>query len=359
MIRTAIIGLGNRGRATLRRYMVLEGLEIVALADLNQANLSSALEIITQEKGRCDAMTCSSPYGWKQMAEREDIDLIVICTDWQSHTPIATYAMRKGRHVAVEVPAATTLDECRLLVSTAQETGCHCLMMENCCYDPFHLGSLEIVRQGLIGEVTHCEGAYIHDLSQEIQAGTYHDAWMPRYVASHGGNPYPTHGLGPACQIMDIGGSDSLVSLYSASTKTGGLNHTIINTRLGRTIMLDYDITTPRPYSRRQTVCGTLGFIEKYPTPTLYIDGHSYTGQDAIDAVFGHIPQHYRKIMEDGQRLKVPNMMNYIMDASMTQALETGRCPDIAVKDAALWSAIAPLTAKSSETGLPVEIPSF
>ena len=355
--RVAIVGLGHRGRATLSRYMALDDVRVVALADLDESNLHASLDIISGRDWRPD--TYASPYGWQSIAERDDVDLMVICTDWQSHTPIAAYAMRQGRNVAIEVPAATTIDECRLLVSTAQQTGRTCAMLENCCFDPFHLGTLALVQDGSLGEVTHCAGAYIHDLSPDIQNGTYRDSWMPRYVATHCGNPYPTHGLGPVCQLLGIDtGDDTLLSVYSAGTAVGGLNHSIITTQRGRTITLDYDVTTPRPYNRRQTVCGTKGFVEKYPTPTLCMGGTTLTGDDATEAVIAHVPQRFKEIMQRGEQLAVPNMMNYIMDVCLLRHLQRGDSFP-SVRDAALWSAFGPLTEESARSGQAVAVPQF
>lgn len=162
-----------------------------------------------------------------------------------------------------------------------------------------------MAQRGLFGEIMHVEGAYIHDLRSmyfaEESEGGYHNHWGKRYSIEHTGNPYPTHGLGPACQILDIHRSDRMEYLVSMSTHQAGMseyarrlfgeyspeahqkyqlgdvNTTLIHTLKGKTIMLQYDISTPRPYSRLQTVCGTLGFAQKYPVPCIALDPNGDT----------------------------------------------------------------------------------
>ena len=115
-------------------------------------------------RGFPEAAPYSGEEGWKQLCERDDIDLVYIVTPWQLHVPMAVYAMEHGKHVAVEVPAATSLEECWQLVNTAEKTQRHCMMLENCVYDFFELTTLNMARQGLFGDILHVEGAYIHDL---------------------------------------------------------------------------------------------------------------------------------------------------------------------------------------------------
>src|SRR5690606_16359726 len=105
---------------------------------------------------------------WKEMCDSDDYDLIYICTQWELHTPIAVYAMEHGKHVAVEIPAATTVDDCWKLVETSENTKKHCVILENCCYDFYELLTLNMVRQGFFGEIIHVEGAYIHDIINSL-----------------------------------------------------------------------------------------------------------------------------------------------------------------------------------------------
>jgi predicted dehydrogenase len=207
MVRLAFIGLGNRGVLTLQRYLQIEGVEIKALCEIREGNLVKAQKIL-REAGYPQPDGYTGPDGWKRMCERDDIDLVFICTDWLTHTPMAVYSMEHGKHVAIEVPAAMTVEECWKLVDTAEKTRQHCMMLENCCYDPFALTTLNMAQQGVFGEITHVEGAYIHDLRSiyfaDESKGGFHNHWGKKYSIEHTGNPYPTHGLGPVCQILNI-----------------------------------------------------------------------------------------------------------------------------------------------------------
>ena len=151
VVRIGLIGLGNRGLLTLERYMLIEHVEIKALCEIRPGNLAKGQALLTKG-GHPAATGYAGENGWQQMCCNPDIDLIIICTDWLTHAPMATYAMEQGKHVAIEVPAAMTVAECWQLVDTAERTRRHCIMLENCCYDAFALTTLNMARQGLFGE---------------------------------------------------------------------------------------------------------------------------------------------------------------------------------------------------------------
>lgn len=326
-IRIALIGLGRRGLKTLRRYAYVENAEISLLCDINP-------QTVPPEYAHLPFTA-----DWRE-ACRSDVDLVYICTPWDTHCSMACYAMKAGRHVAVEVPAAMTVEECYRIVETSRHTGCRLFMTENCCYDLFHLETLEMQRAGLLGELTHLEGAYIHPL-EDNEAG----AWMRESYLRHGGNPYPTHAIGPICQLLGDDRPERLVSL----TGRNGINTTLIRTVGGVSIMLSLDVATPgRPYSRLQTVCGTRGFVQKYPRPTVHVEGEWDRRAPLI------------RLWHKGHELGVPNEMNYVMDCRLVEALTTDRPFDFDVTDAALWSSIAPLSRESAlGGGIPVKIPDF
>lgn len=390
VVRIGFIGLGNRGILALERYMHLDGIEVKALCDLRKENIARAEAIL--EKFNCPkAVNYSEEGKWRKMCECMDIDLIYICTDWLTHTDIAVYAMQQGCHVALEVPAAMTVADCWRLVDTAEQTRRHCMMLENCCYDAFALTTLNMVQQGVLGEITHAEGAYIHDLRRSYFAdaseGGFHNHWMKLYSEKHTGNPYPTHGLGPVCQWMNIHRGDRMEYLVSMSSQQAGLssyaccrfgehsseamqlyqmgdvNTTLIRTVKGRTIVLQYDVVTPRPYSRHQTVCGTKGFMQKYPVPCILLD--EYGKEPLSGEVFDRIMEQYKHpftatIGEEAKRKGMPNEMNYIMDYRLVHCLHHGLPLDQDVYDAAEWSCITELSELSVKQGsIPVEIPDF
>ena len=344
MIRIAIIGMGQRGQATLSRLRDIGTVQIVA--------------------------TCDREKDWHEVVSRPDIDLVYICTPWELHVEMAVETMKQGKHVAIEVPAAMTVSECELLVRISRWTDRHCVMLENCCYDTWHLGIREMVQQGLLGEVTHLEGAYIHTVNSD---------WMLQQRQQHQGNPYPTHGLGPMCQLLAPNDRlETLVSMSAYNKATGDhINDTLLRTRFGVTMLLQYDTSTPRPYNRLQTVCGTKGFAQKYPLPTLQLqdtpDGPiCLTGEEATRYVESHIPALFRQLIDEGNERHVPNIMNYMMDRRLIDVLEQEVAGsheegekrkvhlDMEVHEAALWSSITELTERSaSQGGATVLIPDF
>lgn len=364
VVRIGFIGLGNRGMATLRRYLVIEDVEIVALCDINQTHLAEAAELL-HSHGMSQPVLLDAEDGWRALCRRDDVDLIYICTDWLTHTPMACYAMEQGKHVAIEVPAATTVEECWQLVDTAERTRRHCFMLENCCYDTFHQATLTMADEGLLGTLTHLEGAYIHDLRDKYEADGP-KGWMARLCGQHKGNPYPTHGIGPVCQLLKIHRGDKLDYLVSMTPSTDVphdvcVNNTLIRTIKGKTILLQYDVTTPRPYSRMQTVCGTRGYVQKYPRRCIMLDGHEPVKGDAVEPLVAqYTSPDIAAIQAEGYRLGVTNIMNYTMDRRLIYCLREGLPLDIDVYDAAEWSCIAELSEQSAlNGGIPVKIPDF
>lgn len=366
VVRIAFIGMGNRGLATLKRYMMLEGVEFVAICDLNPENIQKAEEIIRGSVHQ-DCRMYTGTEDWMQICRAPHIDLIYICTDWNAHAAMAIEAMTCGKHVAVEVPLAMTVEDCWRIVDTAEKTQRHCFMLENCCYDPFALMTLRMAQDGLLGDITHCEGAYIHDLRDRYHAdssnGGYFNGWMSEYCQGFQGNPYPTHGLGPIAQLLNIHRGDRLKYLVSMPGKTEAgnpmINNTLIRTELGVSILLQYDVSTPRPYSRLQTTCGTKGFTQKYPQPCVRIDAQPEELETA------HFLDTYRHPLsatlgEEGKAVGATNEMNYIMDRRLIYCLQNGLPLDMDVYDAAEWSCITQLSALSAaQGGCPVEIPDF
>lgn len=366
VIRMAFIGMGNRGLATLKRYMMQKGVQIIAICDLNPENILKAKEILAQtEHKECKMYTGSED--WRTVCRASNLDLIYICTDWNTHAAMAIDAMECGKHVAVEVPLAMTVEDCWNIVETAEQTQRHCFMLENCCYDPFALMTLRMAQEGVLGDITHCEGAYIHDLRERYHADTrnggYFNGWMAEYCQGFQGNPYPTHGLGPIAQLLNIHRGDRLKYLVSipgkAENGTPMVNNTLLRTEKDVSILLQYDVSTPRPYSRLQTTCGTKGFTQKYPVPCVRIDGQP---EEHDAAYFQKIYQHplSATLGEEGKAAGATNEMNYIMDRRLIYCLQNGLPLDMDVYDAAEWSCITQLSAQSAALGgQPIEIPDF
>lgn len=364
VVHIGMVGVGHRGQATMERYRFVEGAEICALADLSPQALAAAQQLLPAPLPSRDIF-CGDD-AWKDICQHPDLDLIYICTDWDSHTAIAVEAMRCGKHVAVEVPAATTIEECWWLVRTAEETQRHCFMTENCCYDWFSLATRELYRQGFFGTVTHCEGAYIHDWRDHFErVGTVSAGY--REGCRRGGNPYPTHAIGPIAQLLGFHREDQMLSLVSMTGQADGvdslLGHVssaLISTARGVTILLQFDGTTPRPYSRIQAICGTKAFAQKYPVPVLKTDLEELHAAEAEHRLLSLTESPAFALWKEGTARGVPNAMNYAMDCRLIHCLRQGLPLDMDVYDAAEWSCLTELTRLSAQQGgAPVSIPDF
>ena len=323
-----IVGLGKRGVATLRRYRHLaDRARFVALCDIHEQSCREANQILL-ETGRGEAQILSLD----EMCRSKEIDLVYVCTNWESHAEIAIKALEAGKDVGLEIPAATTLPDWQRLKEAAERSKGRLLMLENCCFDPFHLGMMGMVKAGVLGEISHLEGAYIHYLAEKAATG-------------YAGNPYPTHGIGPICQLL---GDDKLTAISSIN---GGnsVNHSILKTEKGRSVLLQFDETTPRPYSRMQTLCGTKGFVQKYPLPTVQIGSEVYAGDKALDYVSQYIDSKYQELIDEGSSMGVENIMNYIMDRRVMDSLSYAEPFEINLSEALTWSSIIFLSAQSAQ----------
>lgn len=391
VVRVAFIGLGNRGEEAVRRFMYLDSVEVVALCDVNKAYVERSRQILDRN-GKQPALEFSdSPEDWKKVCELKNVDLIYICTPWELHTPIAVYAMEQGKHVALEVPAALTIDECWQLVNTAEKTRRHCMMLENCCYDFFEMATLNMAQQGVLGEITHAEGAYIHDLRYlnfaDPDNGGYQGMWRLKYNEKHTGNPYPTHGLGPVCQALNIHRGDKMDYLVSMSTDQfgmseyakatfgdssayakqnyalGDMNVTLVRTRKGKTIMIQHDVTSPRPYNRIHMLSGTKGFVQKYPVQGIALEpnAHEFLPEEAMNEMLKKYEHPIvKEVGEKAREVGGHGGMDFIMDYRLIYCLRNGLALDEDVYDAAEWSCLVELTELSVKNGsVPVEIPDF
>jgi predicted dehydrogenase len=387
-VRIAVIGLGMRGSDAVSRLPYVEGVKIVALCDVVPGNVERAQKILT-DKGLPKADGYTDSLDWKKICERNDVDLVYVCTHWDLHTPIAIYAMEHGKHVATEVPAALTIDQCWQLVNMAEKTRKHFMMLENCNYDFFEMATLNMAQKGLFGEIVHTEGAYIHDLRWLLfdDSTGYWNMWRLRHNAENNGNLYPTHGLGPVCHVMNIHRGDKMEYLVSVSSdqigltayakekfaansdyakrqyKEGDMNTTIIKTRNGKTIMIQHDVTNPRPYSRIHMISGTKGFAQKWPVQGIALEpnAHEFLSKEKTDSLLA-LYEHpiVKEIGKKAKEVGGHGGMDFIMDSRLIYCLRNGLPLDEDVYDAAEWCSIIELSEKSVENqGMPVKIPDF
>jgi len=308
-----------------------------------------------------------------------------VATPWHWHTPMAVAAMRQGKHVAVEVPAATTIEECWQLVDTSEQTRRHCLMLENCCYGENETLVLNMIRAGLFGDLLYGEAAYIHDLRSELFSNKGEGLWRRAIHTQRDGNLYPTHGLGPVANYMGINRGDRFDYLVSMSTPArgfaayraehvpagdpkyqekyidGDMNTSLIKTANGLTINLQHDISNPHPYDRLNAIAGTKGVFRDYP-PRIYFDGQpgreEYGTLDQYKQQYQHTL--WQKQGEIARKLGGHGGMDFIECYRLVQSIRLGQVPDLDVYDAAAWSAPGPLSTQSVAQGsAPVKFPDF
>ncbi len=387
-VRIGIIGLGMRGSDAVNRLSYIDGVEITALCDKYADRVTNAQKTL-EKMGRSKAKEFSGNEGWKALCESNEVDLVYSPTPWHLHTPIAVYAMQNDKHVAVEVPASKTIDECWQLVETSEQTKKHCMMLENCCYDFFELLTLNMTRQGLFGELVHAEGAYIHDLSKDwlFNKNAYADMWRLKENIGVNGNLYPTHGLGPIAQCLNINRGDKFDHLVSMQTADfslnnlaneiaakddffkeftnqsfrGNMNTTLIKTEKEKTILLQHDVSTARPYSRIHLLSGTKGAAQKWPGPERIAFGHSWIKKIELDELYKkYSPPIVAHIGEIAKEVGGHGGMDFIMDWRLIDCLRNGLPLDQDVYDAASWSCITPLSQKSVATkSRSIDIPDF
>jgi hypothetical protein len=387
-VRVGVIGLGNRGSGAIRRLVRIEGVKITALADIDPAKVNRANEFV---KGydHAPAMYSGNEDEWKKLCERDDVDLVYICTPWHLHTPNSLYAMENDKHAATEIPAAQTMDECWQLVETSERTKKHCIMLENVCYDFFEMLTLNMARQGFFGDIIHGEGAYIHDLMDHNFSKTvYADMWRLEENSGRNGSLYPMHGLGPICQLMDINYGDRMDYLVSVSSNDfmmgkraeelavdddfwhqytgrnfrGNINTTTIRTGKGRTIMVQHDVSSPRPYTRLHLISGTKGIAQKYPSPArIATSHHGWVSEDELKSLEEKFtPEITRRVGEMARQVGGHGGMDTLMDWRLVDCLRNGLPLDMNVYDAASWSSIIPLSEYSvANRSRSVDVPDF
>ena len=390
-VRVAFIGVGARGSGHVSQLCLIDGVEVVAICDNHLPSLERAVKNVVERHKRPTPLAFGKgPDDYKRMLERTDIDCVFIATPWHEHVRMAVDAMNSGKHAFVEVPAATSLEECWLLVETAERNQKNCMMMENVNYGREELLVLNMVQKGVFGELIHGEAAYIHDLRSqmhEIEHGT--GSWRTYEYAKHNGNLYPTHGLGPVAHYMDINRGDAFDYMTSISSPSlmrnlyakeafpegherrsikfvcGDINTSIIKTKRGRTIMVQWDEQLPRPYTRHNFIQGTKGAWGGFPD-RLAIEGGGKSAESWIQGddlkPWYEKYEHplYKRMGEESKRNGGHGGMDFLMLWRIIYCLRNGIPLDQDVYDAAAWSVVTPLSEVSvANRGRSMDFPDF
>lgn len=384
-VRLAVIGTGLRGRSVLNEFLNVPNVKVTALCDISQEKADKARAMVEKKGQPKPAVVVKRDRGYLDLLKRDDIDYVYIATPWEWHFEQSIAAMKAGKHVGVEVPAAYTLKELWELVDTSEATRKHCMMLENCCYDYDELLVLNIVRAGLFGELVHGEGAYNHDLREILFETRDEGLWRRRHHTLRDSNLYPTHGLGPVANYMDINRGDKFDYMVAMSSGSLGLqeyrkeklspndprqkevyicgdyNTNLIKTAKGRSILNQHNVSTPRPYDRINLIQGTKGIFRDYPS-RIYIEkdkgGHQWQPIDAYKEKYEHFL--WKTVGEQARKLGGHGGMDYLMCWRLVQCMREGLVPDMDVYDAAAWSAPGPLSEISVAKGsIPVKFPDF
>ena len=397
-IKIAFIGVGHRGQGHIMRFGSFPHTQIVAICDLHETNISKSLSIINNLNAKNTTINIKTYWGnenkWKQMLKETDADIVIISTNWNNHGIMAIESMKNNMHAFVEVPLANSIKDLWEIVNTSEKYQKHCMMMENVNYGREELMFLNICRKGLLGELYHGEAAYIHDLRYQMyeeEIGT--GSWRTLQYEKKKGNLYPTHGLGPVSQYMNLMRyEDTFKSLVSFSSpalgrekfatenfkanhkwnklnfQNGDINTTIIKTYLGRTIMVQWDETSPRPYTRLNLIQGTKGILAGGPTRAAFDNGFEGFSKDSkewikgdgIDALYEKYDHPMYKRLNKITKDLGHGGMDGIMVYRIIECLRNGDPLDQNVYEGCAWSSLIELTSNSvNNNGQTQEFPDF
>lgn len=397
VVRVAFVGLGSRGSGAVERWTHINGVRIVALCDYEKDRAEAQQKTLTKA-GLPEAAIYYGEDGYKDLCKRTDINLVYVATDWLHHVPVGKCALENGKNVVIEVPSAMNLQDCWDLINLSEQKQLHCMLLENCCYDDFELNTLSMAQHNVFGEILHVEGAYIHNLSDYW--GGYWHKWRLDYNQKHRGDVYPTHGLGPVTQLLNIHRGDRMKTLIAMDTKAvtgpekykdiygkeispndfrnGEHTTTLIRTENGKVIEIQHDVMNPQPYNRLYQLTGTKGFANKYPIEGYAMNASQMkasgvTPKDAnmnsenfmSDADRQALVEKYKSpiLAKYGAEAKIVGGhggMDFVMDSRLVYCLQNGLPLDIDVYDLAEWCCLAELGELSMDNGnASVEVPDF
>ena len=384
-VRVGIVGVGNRGTNLLENFLAIDNVRVIAVCDIVQEFAARAQGKVVKAGQESPAAYTAGEHDFENLCRRDDLHLVVVATPWKWHVPMALSALSNGKHAAVEVPAASTLNGCWELVEASEKYCRHCIMLENCCYGYNEMMVLNLVRAGLFGELTHGAAAYNHDLRRLLYSNKSEGLWRRFEHLGRNGNLYPTHGLGPVANYMNINRGDRFEYMVSMSTparslpayrsqhlsaddprmkevyRCGDLNASLIQTAKGLVISLEHNVSTPQPYDRINLIAGTKGIFRDYP-PRIFLDGQAegdeYTGIDKYKDQYEH--PLWKQEGELARKLGGHGGMDFIMCYRLIRCMREGLFSDMDVYDVAVWSVSGPLSEMSVAKGsAPVPFPDF
>jgi len=393
-----VIGTGGRGTSLLGIATLFDDVDIPALCDINKENLAKAQKLVVDAGRKMPEGYSAGDEDYKHLVDRDDIDAVLIATPWEWHTPMAVCAMRSGKYAAVEVPAALTVEECWELVNTHEETGVPCMMLENWSFRRDNLAVLKMIRAGLLGEIVHCHCAHSHNCIDHW----FFDAegnmrWGGEFLVKHNASQYTTHALGPVFGWMNLGCGDYYDELVSFANRSLGINHyfatkfganhpnakrkyaqgdivsTLVKTKMGNTIVINYDMQLPRPYDNRWEIQGTEGLYNEQ-RKAVYLNGRSpqyeeWEPFDPYQEIYDHAwwkaGEQRASSPRGGKNDAAAQLLlghggaDYQELSLFLKALRNKTQTPLDVYDSVLLSVVNPLSEKSINEGGVVECPDF
>jgi len=394
-VRVGFVGIGGRGTAAVHRVSQIPGVDIVALCDLKKERIDENLKWLENKKyaGVDTVKRYAGAEAYKDLCDFGACDVIYCATPWALHQPVALRALLGGKVALVEVTSALTTDECWELVEASEKYRIPCMQLENCVYGQIELLELNLARLGMFGEIVHAEGAYIHDLRGFNRTGGGESEWRYGENMVHKGNRYPTHGLTPLCQTLGINRGDRLDYLVSLENgphnvnaevyrrecmpesdprrndppmEMGDMNTTLIKTVKGKSIMVQHDVSSPRPYNRLALISGTKGIMGDYPFRCVFEEecgkgAHAWFDEKKREEIrTKYMHPMWRDVSAMAQKVGGHGGMDFIMDLRWAWCLQNGEPLDMDVYDLAATSCLCELTEESVRSGSkPVSIPDF
>ena len=392
-VRLGFIGVGGRGTNLLELALRRDDTVVNALCDIDEQALHGARDKVNEATGKTPEVYGSGEEDFRNLVTRDDLDAVIIATPWLWHVPMAVASMRAGKATALEVPAAVTVEDCWDLVETQERTGVAFMMLENVCYRRDVIAILNMVRQGLFGELIQCQCGYQHDLRHiKFQPGAEFgpDAdgearWRTQHATKRNGDLYPTHGIGPTANCLNINHGNRFVSLTSTATKSRGLHNyiveqagadhpnaqirfalgdivtTVIKCANGETVVVSHDTNLPRPYSLNFRVQGTRG-IWMSDNRSIYLEGVSeepHRWEEARPYLEQYDHPLWRRWAVESEGAGHGGMDFFVLHGFL-EAVKRNEPTPLDVYDAAAWSVISPLSERSVAAGsAPVQFPDF
>lgn len=377
-IRTALIGMGYRGRQLLSLMHCIPAFHCVAVADPCLQEKTLPFPLALYDRG---------PDDYRRLLREQRPQLVVVASPWNFHVEHALACVEAGCHVAIEVKGGLAEGEYDSLIRLARRRGVQVFPLENALFMREVLSVYTMVQAGLFGNLVYLRGGYRHDLRDLLlddqgrlgnRAHT-ESVWRARFYREDNADIYPTHGLAPLCLWAGINRRDRICRLTSLASRPAGLLQRIrqlggddsvtitlgdvivtqLETERGLLLSLTHDTTLPRPRSLDFEVQGTRG-IWQGDTRRIYIEGESpkETWQD--DAPFVERYEHIywqRWGTEACATDRHHGGMDYIMLRVLAEALSGGLPYPVTVYDLATWTAVTPLSRRSIAGRCTVDFP--